>query len=471
MTTIRLKASLLTIALALATTTQAAETPMPKELPPYGPERPLPVPQITQRTLPNGLTVWVIARDGMPKVDVQLSVLGGMSSDDPKYPAQSNLMAGLFNEGTDKYDSRQIAEKLQAMGGDYGANAGRDSIGVNAMALASHADELIELVADTVLHPSFPAKEVALSKTNALQALKVNESDPAWQARRAFTHAAYGNHPYAHDELTEASIDAVTPESLKQMHAQRMRPDRALLVIVGKVDTDQVLKSVEQQFGGWKAQGPAPADIPVAPSSVPPQKLLVARAGAVQTNIRYGQAAVPMRDPDYIPLTVANTVLGGGFSSRLTQDIREDKGYSYSPFSRLDVRRSGGDAVATVDVRNEVTGATLSELAKIYESMGTEPASPGELMRAKRLIAGVYLLRNQVQSSLAGTLARYWVSGMPPSFITSYVTETGKVTAEQVQAIGRKYYAPGQQSIILVGDPKAIDPQLKTIGTFTPFKL
>ncbi|KLD63708.1 M16 family metallopeptidase [Dyella japonica] len=470
MITTTLKASLLAAALGIAMTAHAAEAPMPKELPPYGPERPLPVPQITQRTLPNGLTVWVIPRNGLPKVNVQLAVLGGTSYDDAKHPAQAELMAALFNEGTDTLSSKQIAEKLQAIGGDYGANAGRDSIGVSASALASHSDELLELVADTALHPSFPAKEVTLEKTNALQTLKVNQADPDWQSMRAFNHAVYGDHPYARDELTEASIQAVTPESLHQLHDQRMRPERALLVIVGKVDAGQVLKTVEQQFGSWKATGPAPANVTQVPTNTPAQKLLVARAGAVQTNIRFGQPTAPLRDPDFIPLTVANTVLGGGFSSRITQDIREDKGYSYSPYSTLDVRRNGGNTLAVVDVRNEVTGATLGELSKLYQGMGTEPASPEELMRAKRLIAGIYLLRNQIQSSLANTLARYWVSGMPPSFMTTYVTDTGKVTAEQVQAMGRKYFAPEKQSIILVGDPKAIDPQLKAIGSFTPYK-
>lgn len=470
MITTTLKASLLAAALGLTMAAHAAEAPMPKDLPPYGPERPLPVPQITQRTLPNGLTVWVIARNGLPKVNVQLAVLGGTSYDDAQHPAQSELMAALFNEGTDQLSSKQIAEKLQAIGGDYGASAGRDSIGVSASALASHADELLELVADTALHPSFPAKEVALEKTNALQALKVNEADPDWQSMRAFNHAVYGNHPYGRDELNEASIQAITPASLHQLHEQRMRPERALLVVVGKVDADAVLKTVEQQFGSWKAQGPASGNVVQVPTDAPAQKLLVARDGAVQTNIRFGQPTTPMRDADFIPLTVANTVLGGGFSSRITQDIREDKGYSYSPYSTLDVRRNGGNTLAVVDVRNEVTGATVAELSKLYQGMATEPASPEELMRAKRLIAGIYLLRNQIQSALANTLARYWLSGIPPSFMTTYVTDTGKVTAEQVQAMGRKYFAPEKQSIILVGDPKAIDPQLKAIGSFTPYQ-
>ncbi|MET3651541.1 M16 family metallopeptidase [Dyella japonica] len=470
MTKISLKASLLAATLGLVATAHAVEAPMPKDLPPYGAERPLPVPQITQRTLPNGLTVWVIPRNGLPKVNVQLAVLGGTSYDDAQHPAQTALMASLLNEGTDKLSSKEIAEKLQSIGGDYGASAGRDSIGISASALASHADELLALVADTALHPSFPAKEVTLQKANSLQSLKVNEADPDWQSMRAFDHAVYGEHPYARDQLTEASINAATPQSLQKLHDERMRPERALLVIVGKINADEVLKTVEQQFGGWKAQGPAPANVTQAPTAVAAQKLLVARTGAVQTNIRYGQPTAPMRDPDFIPLTVANTVLGGGFSSRITHDIREDKGYSYSPYSTLDVRRNGGNTLAVVDVRNDVTGATLAELSKLYQGMATEPASPEELLRAKRLIAGIYLLRNQIQSALANTLARYWLCGMPPSFMTSYVTDTGKVTAEQVQAMGRKYFAPEKQSIILVGDPKAIDPQLKSIGSFTPYQ-
>ncbi|MFI4958982.1 MAG: M16 family metallopeptidase, partial [Lysobacterales bacterium] len=422
------------------------------------------------RTLPNGLTVWVVPRDGLPKINVALAVLGGTASDTATTPALSRMMARLLNEGTTTRSSRDIAEALQAIGGDYGAGANADSINISASALASHAPQLMELVADTALRPSFPAREVTLAKANAMQELKVQEADPDWQAQRAFSHAVYGEHPYARDSLDETSVQATNSDSLRALHDARFRPDRALLVIVGRIDANEAFHLAEQQFGGWKANGKALPDTTPAPREAVPQRLLVSRDGAVQSNIRYGRPAVSASDPDYIPLTVANTILGGGFTSRITQDIREEKGYSYSPWSRFSANRVGGSAVATVDVRNEVTGATLDELAKLFDGMASQPASAEELNGAKRLVGGIYLLRNQIQGALTGTLANYWVDGLPPSFLGSYVAEANKVTAAQVQAMGRKYFAAKDQSIVIVGDPKAIDAQLKPYGTFAAFK-
>ncbi|KRE91339.1 zinc protease [Frateuria sp. Soil773] len=459
----------LALGVALAGAAQAG-TALPKDLPAYGPDKPLPTPEVARRTLPNGLTVWVVPRDGLPKVNVALAVLGGTAADPAATPALSRMMARLLNEGTASRNSRDIAEALQAIGGDYGADADADAIGIRASALASHASRLLELVADTALHPSFPAKEVSLAQANAQQELKVQESDPDWQAQRAFGHAAYGNHPYARDALDEASVQAATPDALRALHDARFRPDRALLVIVGRIDAGEAFRLAEQRFGGWKAAGTAVTDTPAAPRTAAPQRLIVPRAGAVQSNIRYGRPAVPMKDADYVPLSVANTILGGGFTSRLIQDIREDKGYSYSPRTRLTAQRVGGYTVSVVDVRNEVTGATLSELGKLYGSMASQAPSDEELTGAKRLVGGIYLLRNQIQGALTGTLAGYWVNGLTPDFLGSYVADANKVTAAQVQAMGRKYFAAKDQNIVIVGDPKAIDAQLKPYGAFQVFK-
>lgn len=461
----------LALGLAVAGLAQASpSTPLPEDLPAYGAEKPLPVPKVAQRTLDNGLTVWVVPRDGLPRVDVELAVLGGTASDDAATPALSSLMTDLLHEGTTTRTSLEIAQQLQAIGGDYSASADADAIHVRASALAPHAATLLALVAETAIHPGFPQQEVALAKANAAQALQVRQANPAWQAISAFSHAAYGDHPYARSWLTEASIAAATPDSLRALHAARMRPDRALLVIVGRIDAERAFELAKQAFGAWKGTGKAAADLAAVKRDAAPQRLLVAREGAVQSNIRYGRPAVPVKDPDYIALDLANTILGGGFSSRLVQDIREDKGYSYSPYSRVDARRLGGAALAVVDARNEVTGATLDELDKLYAGMATQAPSDEELTSAKRLAAGIYLLRNQIQGALTSTLAAIWVNGLPATFLSTYVADTNKVTATQVQAMGRKYFDPKRQSIVVVGDPAAIEAQLGDHGTFKPFK-
>lgn len=459
----------LVFGLAIGSPAQAA-TPLPKALPAYGPDKPLPTPQVVRRTLPNGLTVWVVPRDGLPKVNVALAVLGGTAADPAATPALSKLMVGLLNEGTASRSSRDIAEALQAIGGDYRASSNDDAIRISASALASHAPKLLELVADTALHPTFPASEVTLAKANAMQAIKVQQAQPDWQAGRAFNHAAFGDHPYARDSMVEATVEAATPEALRALHDERFRPDRALLVIVGRIGADEAMQLAEQQFGSWKAQGKATPATPPTKLEVVSQRLLVAREGAVQSNIRYGRPSIPASHPDYVALVLANNILGGGFTSRIVHDIREEKGYSYSPYSNYTSGRVGGATLASVDVRNEVTGATLKELARLYDSMATQPASDEELSGAKRLVGGIYLLRNQIQGALIGTLADYWVDGLPPSFLASYVAEANKVTTEQVQAMGRKYFAAKDQSIVIVGDPTAIDAQLKPYGAFTVFK-
>lgn len=458
------------LGLVLAGAAHASTAPLPRDLPAYGPDRPLPVPQIARRTLANGLTVWVVPRDGVPKVNLTLAVLGGTAADDAAAPALSQLMADLLKEGAASRSSRDIAEALQAIGGSYSASASDDAVTIRAGALASHAPQLLALVADTALHPAFPAGEVALAKANAAQSLKVQQSDPDWLATRAFRHAAFGAHPYARNALTEATVQAASTDSLRTLHDARFRPELALLVIVGRIGTEQAFALAEQQFGDWKASGKALPDTAPVPAAVAAQRLLVTRNGAVQSTIRYGRPAIAANDPDYIPLTVANTMLGLGFSSRIMQSIREDKGYSYSPISRFNANRVGGSTVTEVDVRNEVTGATLAELARLYDGMATQPASAEELNSAKRLVGGIYLLRNQMQGMLGGTLANYWVAGLPPDFLGSYVAEANKVTAAQVQAIGRKYFAAQDQSIVIVGAPEAIKAQLEPYGSFAAFK-
>lgn len=465
-----LKTLALGLGLALAGAAQAATAPLPRDLPAYGPDKPLPTPQIVRRTLPNGLTVWVVPRDGLPKVNVSLAVLGGTAADPAATPALSKLMAGLLNEGTASRSSRDIAEALQAIGGDYRASSNDDAIRISASALAPHAPQLLALMADTTLHPTFPANEVTLAKANAMQALKVQQAEPDWQAGRAFNHAAFGDHPYARDTMTEATVNAATPETLRALHDERFRPDRALLVITGRIGADKAMQLAEQQFGAWKAQGKAIPATPPSRLDVAPQRLLVAREGAVQSNIRYGRPSVPASNPDYVPLVLANEILGGGFTSRIMHDIREDKGYSYSPYSNYSAGRVGGATLATVDVRNEVTGATLKELERLYDSMATQPATAEELSGAKRLVGGIYLLRNQIQGMLTATLVSNWVNGLPADFLSTYVAQANKVTAGEVQAMGRKYFAPKDQSIVVVGDPKAIGAQLQPYGTFTAFR-
>ncbi|GHA72802.1 M16 family metallopeptidase [Cognatilysobacter bugurensis] len=442
-------------------------TELPKELPPFAPDKPLPVPQIEKKVLANGLEVWVVPRDGLPRVDAVLAVRGaGLAADDANASGFAGLLAGLLSEGTAKRSSREIAEAAQGLGGSVGAGASADGISVFGNALASRAPEMLALLGEIARTPSFPEGEVRLAQANAAQGLKAQEAQPGFKAERALQQAVYGDHAYANTTLSEGAIAALSPQALKAAHAARFRPDRALLVIAGRIAPADAFEAAETAFGDWHATGAAPPLAAGAPRDAKPSYVLIDRPGSVQSAIRLGRPAVAATDADYVPLQLAGTVLGGSFSSRLMQNLREDKGYTYGARGGLNAMRAGGRVSASADVRNEVTGAAIQEFASELRRMGVEPVPARELDDTKRYVAGGYLINNQMQGAVAATLANNWLVGLPAEFLGEYVPKIRAVDAAQVQAMGQKYFDPKSMSIVVVGDPKAVAEQLKPHGTF-----
>jgi predicted Zn-dependent peptidase len=456
------------ISTAFATPAFAAEPSTPAGMPAYGKDKPLPSPHIAKKTLANGLQVWVVPRNGVPRVDMVLAVRdAGYGADDAAHPGFANLMAGLLNEGTAKRDSRAIAEAAQGLGGSVAAGASNDGITVSANALASQAGPMLQLLAEVARTPSFPAREVALAKANALQALRVAETQPRFRAERALNRAIYGEHPYGHTDPTVDSINSTTEELLRTEHARRFRPERALLVIAGRIKEADAMKLAQQAFGDWKANGEPVAGTLRVPATAKPVHLLLERGGSVQSTIRLGSPGIAATAADQVPLRLASTILGGGFSSRVNIKLREEKGYTYGASAGARLLREGGSIVGGADVRNEVTGAALTEYFNEYKRIGSDLVTPDEMRMHKRYVAGGYLLSNQMQRAVAGTLAGNWLVGLPAEFLSEYVPLIEKVTPEQVRDVSKKYFAPENQAIVVVGDSKAVGEQLKAFGDFT----
>ncbi len=440
--------------------------PLPKDLPPYGKERSLPPIRIEQRKLPNGLTVWVLPReDGPPKIHYVLAVRGGLAVDPVLQPGFSSLLADLMKEGTAARDALRIAQDLQSYGGDMQCEASVDGITLSASGLASNAARLITLLSEVALQPTFPQDEVDLGKLNAVQALVAAEADPDYQARRAMGKLVFPGHPYGRVLPNRGSIVSVTSEMLRAEHERRFRPDQALLVITGRIDPETAFQLAERVFGDWRGEGRPLDATDAAPAQVAPGRVFVERDDSVQSAIRIGRPAIAAGSPDYFPLQLTNAVLGGGFTSRLNQNLREDKGYTYGAGSALGAERAGGAVVASANVRNEVTGAALAEFMRELDRLGSTPVSDDELAQTKHYLAGGYLLLNQQQAQVAATLADYWLVGLPPQTLSDYVQKLQAVSAAQVQAMARKYYASKDQSIVVVGDAKVL-PQLVPYGTF-----
>ena len=456
------------IGLALSATVQAADVKLPAAMPAYGKDKPIPAPTIVKKTLANGLQVWVVERNGVPRVDYVLAVRGaGYAADDKEHPGFANLMAGLLNEGTAKRDSRAIAEAAQGMGGSVAASTTVDGMLVSANAVTSRAGDMMGLLAEVARQPAFPANEVALAKANALQSLKVQEATPGFRAERAIAKAVYGDHPYGRVQPTAESITSTTDAMLRAEHDRRFRPDATLLVITGRIKPADAMALAQKAFGDWKAQGAALLATPAAPADAKPQRILLERNGSVQSTIRLGSPGIAATTADFVPMRLASTIVGGGFSSRVNLNLREEKGYTYGASAGARVNRDGGSIIGGADVRNAVSGAALTEFFNEYKRLGAALVPEEEMAMNKRYVAGGYLISNQMQRAVAATLATNWLIGLPPEFLGQYVPLIQKVTPEQVRTIGKKYFAPEKQSIVVVGDKAQVGEQLKAFGEFT----
>ena len=459
--------ALAVLLLALVSTGRAVEKerPLPKDLPPYGSLEPVSAPKTNEQTLPNGLTLWLVPEPGFPKVAMALAVRGGIASDPKDLPGLSNLLASAIDQGTRSRNARKIAEELQAAGGDLTASATSDALLLTTEVLASRAASALAVVADIAQNATFPDDEVELAKRNAAEALRAQEADPGFLAQRALAKALFGEHPYSVISGTQESIAKATPADLRREYAGRFRPDQGLLVVVGDFDAARMRAAVGQQMGKWTAPAEAPVAGPGAPSSTSPHAVFfIERQASVQTTFALGAFGPTRRDPEFAATEVANAIYGGMFGSRLVNNIREDKGYTYSPRVQLEARRATGVLQTRADVRNDVTGATYNEINYELNRMATTAPADEELARAKRYLVGVRALSRQARSSVARSLASLWVQGLPPQELGSESEKIQKVTAKDVEEAGRNYFPASRLRAVAVGEEKVIKEQLAPFG-------
>ncbi len=447
------------LCLALALPALAAEkpAPLPKDLPPYGALVPFQAPKVVTRQLSNGLTVWLVPRPGFPKVALVLAMRGGMADDPKNLPGVSQLLLATVDQGTHTRNARQIAEAIQAAGGDLGGDARADALLITTDVLAPKTDAALEVLSDIVRGATFPDSEVALARRNAADSLRAQEAEPRFLANRALAKAIFGDHPYSVVAPTQDSIAKTDPETLRHEYAERFEPEHSLLVAVGDFDETRLFATIEKDFGAW--YGPrvsAEALPPRPPFSNPHEVFLVPRPGSVQTTFVLGSFAPKRGAPDFPAAEVANAIYGGMFGSRLILNIREDKGYTYSPGAFIQLRRDVGVLQTRADVRNAVTGASLNEIDYELNRMATTEPGTDELARAKRYLVGVRALSLQSQESLASQLATLWTYNLPPEELGRESEEIQKVTAQDVEAAGRHYFPAARQTIVAVGDEQVI---------------
>jgi len=450
------RSAILAVALVLAATKAGAQT----ERPAVGPERPFQLAPRVERTLPNGLRVVVTRQTAIPKVSITLTVLSGYSSDPADLTGLASLTADLIQEGTKTRSSRQIRRDAFGMGGSLTAAASQDYTSISTRGLSEFATQLIDLVAEVAMSPTLPEDELAILKQQHLQAVSQQKASPQFLANRTFRGALFGSHPYARTSETEASLKAMDRAKLAAFHRDHYRPNSAFLLIVGAIDPDAMIAAAEKAFGAW-----ARGDVPSPPFAAPPalsgrKVLFVQRPNSIQSSIALGNIAVKRSDARWYELTLANTVYGGAFNSRIVRNIREEKGYTYSPSSILTGFADAGFYRFAADVRNDVTGATLAEVFKEIDKMRAEGSDGSELQGAKQYLRGIFPIQTATQTGLAGTLNNVYVFGLPKDYPETFRAKISAVTPAQVKGAATTLFGSENSVIAIVGDWAKVKEQL-----------
>jgi predicted Zn-dependent peptidase len=427
--------------------------------------------EVVESKTPDGLTVWVVPRPGLPRVTALLTVRGGSTSDPKELAGMSEVLAYTVAEGTRTRSAQKIAEDAQAAGGELRADWSPDAVAMEASGVSDHAGEMLALLADIAMHPTFPAAEVELLKTNLLEQLAERESTPEFVGESVFARALFGEHPYAVTHAARAVIRALTPAILAREHARRFRPDRALLVVVGNVDAAGVARQAAQAFAGWSGAGDPSPSLPPLAAEKARRILLVDRPGSTQSHIVVGRLAPMERDPRYFAALVGHVILGGMSSARIIENLREDKGYSYSPSTQLRTLEHAGVLTLVADVRTEVTAPALVEAFYELDRMWSAPPDDEELARAKKLTAGEFLLRTQEQDHQAAALAHLWLARLPATRLGEYLHLLDAVTLPEVRgACEGLFPALSQAVVVVVGDAARLQPILSRFGAVTLVK-
>ena len=453
---------LLVTALTISAAAQQKTPPAP------GVERPLNLPKITEKKMANGLTVILAPLPNVPKVTAILTFRSATTgADRQNHPGIAAIASTVANEGTDSRTSKQIKEELRSIGGGLGLGANADATSMTASALSEFSTRLFDLMSDIVQHPAFPEAELKLAKENTIQGIRAGRADPGFLVSERFQKAVFGEHPYAFVVPDEKSINALTREDLRGFVSRYYLPNTSHLIVVGDIDVDKTFAEVEKAFGSWKS-GNAPAeDNPAVPSRDKRQIYFVNRPGSIQSAIYIGNATIPRKDKDYFALRTADTIFGGSFYSRLTKNIREAKGYTYSPFSSSNTQARAGSFTAGAFVRNEVTGPTLLEMFYELDRMRVAPVTDEELNAAKEYSTGNFSIELASQLGLAGRINTVYTFDLDRSFINDFRSKIAALTKEDIQRAAAKYFDTYHAAVVIVGDWDVVKDQVKPFGDVT----
>jgi zinc protease len=458
--------------LALVAVASTVAAPRASAVPPTPPApqpmRELRFPAFEQRTLPNGLRLVAIERHSEPEVSLRLMLPAGRLYEPAAKAGLAGATADLLTQGTAGRSAQQIAAAIDGVGGSLDASSGADFADVSVSVTSDQLDLALELLADVVLHPSFPAPELERWRRKSLSSLELQRANPGYLANVAFQRLVFGAHPYGVPASgTPESVRGLTRDDLAAFHRSHYLPNGAILAVVGDFRPDQALAAVQRAFGGW-VRGAAPRPPALELPSYPRRKVVVVdKPDAVQTQIRVGQAALAYTDPDFFTATVYGTVLGGSSSGRLFKEIRIKRGLAYGAYSGFAEHLVSGSFAARTSTKTASTVQALRLTLDEVAGMGKAPVPAVELEEAKTYLNGAFPLEIESAGEVAERVLTTLGYGLGREFLDSYRDRIGAVTAAAIQRFAGTRIQPERSVVVLVGNAAAFGPELaKELGPF-----
>ena len=420
-----------------------------------------------KRQLANGLPVWIVELHKVPVVQVNLVILSGSGADPANRFGVAALATSMLEDGAGSRSALEIADAVDFLGADLSAAASVDSSALRLHVPVARLGDALPIMADVALHPTFPTDELDRLRQQRLTSLLQARDDPSTIDALAFSRVLYGTtHRYGTAVMgTAATISAMTPADLRAFYESAFRPANAALLVVGDTTPEKVVPMLESNFGAWKADGasrPA-ASLPAMPPRTAREIYLVDKPGAAQSQIRIGSIGAARSTPDYFPLQVLNTVLGGSFSSRLNLNLREKHGYTYGASSAFDMRTSAGPFTAFAAVQTDKTADALKEFFTELNGI-LQPVPPEELARAKNYAALRYPSAFETTGDISRRLEDAIVYHLPDNYFATYVQNIQAVTVGDVQRVAKQYIQPNRVAVVVVGDLKVIEPGIRALN-------
>jgi predicted Zn-dependent peptidase len=438
--------------------------------PAFGAAPQLTLPPVQKRTLSNGLPVWLVEAREVPLVQVTLLLKAGASDDPMGKFGLASLTAAMLDEGAGTRSALEIADEVEFLGAELATGSGFDSSSVSLGVPVSRLGPALAVMADVALRPTFPDEELERVRNERLTSLLQARDDAAAVAPMAFARLLFGDrHRYGTGAIgTTATLKSFTTADLKAFHSATFQPSNATLIVVGDITAGAAVPQLEKQFGGWPASAPAPrpATVPTAPQPSQRQITIVDMPSAEQSQIRIGWVGVPRSTPDYFTLQVLNTILGGSFTSRLNQNLRETHGYSYGASSRFDMRMSAGPFVAGAGVQTDKTAEALREFFNELTAIG-KPIPADELTKAKNYVAFGFPSQFETIGDLSSQLEELAIYGLPDNYYEDYVKHLQAVGADAVLEASAQYIQPQRFLVVVVGDRAAIEPGIRALNLGT----